>query len=642
MDVISQKISQGIIQHQAGNLEAAKVCYEEILGAYPDHYDALHLLGMIRQQTGQSNAALQLFERALMINNQNPVLQNNYGNTLRSMGRFEESFVSYQNATILSPDYAEAHHHLAQTLYTLNRINEARIACEKALQIQANFPEAHISHGNILLAQNELAGALESYKKAIEQQPEMAEGYHNIGVILSKHGNPNEALTFFNKAIELRPQYCEAILCRGNLFFDFKEFDLALGNFELAISINPRFVEAHSNHSATLRKLGRYEEGLESAAMAISISPDFSQAHLNYGLNLYELRSLFKALQSFDKAIDLDPNNIEAYTNKAIVLLLLENFDDGWKNYEWRLKTNSSFRDNRYHNKPLWLGEPLKGKTILLASEQGLGDAIQFCRYTKLVRSLGATVILEVEEPLLELLSNLDGAALIITKGDIPLEFDYYLPLQSLPTRLTSNFQNIPKNIAYLYSDKTKVAHWETRLGKKRLPRVGLVWNSSSHAGDRSKKSIPADQFINALPIDKFDFVCLQKEYSEQDQKTLEKLNIRFTGEDLHNLSDTAALIECMDLVISIDTSVAHLSAALGKPTWILLPNVPDWRWHLNKSSSPWYPTVTLFRQGRNRDWADVMTSVRLSLLTQFKNLWFIKISRMFNATKRLLTTYKQ
>ena len=634
MNLINHKISDGLNQHRTGNLEAAKVCYLEILDTQPDHHDALHLLGMIMQQTGESKSALQLFERALVINNQNPTLQNNYGNALRSLGRFEEALASYQNAIMLSPNYAEAHHHLAQVLYVLNQFSEAKAACEKALQIQVNFPEAFISYGNILLAQNDPARALDSYKKSLEQHPEMAEAYHNIGVILSKYGNPNEALAFFNKAIELKPQYSEAILCRGNLFFDLKEFNLALANFDLAISINPKYKEAYSNRSATLRKLGLFEEALESAAMAISISPDFSQAHLNYGLNRYELRSFLKALQSYDKAIELDSNNIEAYTNRALALLLLEKYEDGWKDYEWRLKNSTSFIDQHYHQKPQWLGESLKGKTILLACEQGLGDAIQFCRYAKLVKNLGATVLLEAEEPLIELFSKLDAVSLVIAKGQIPPEFDYYLPLQSLPFRFNTKFDNIPKDISYLYSDKEKVAYWEKRLGKKYLPRIGLVWSSSSRAQDTNKKSIPVEQFMKALPLGQFDFICLQKEYSENEQKELEKLQVRFMGDSLHNLSDTSALIQCMDLVLSVDTSVAHLSAALGKPTWILLPNVPDWRWHLNTSTSPWYPTVTLFRQSRNQDWSNVLVHVRSNLLTQFKPHWLLKI---VNATKKLL-----
>jgi tetratricopeptide (TPR) repeat protein len=639
IESISQKISQGITQHQAGNLETAKICYEEILSAQPDHHDALHLLGMIKQQTGEPKAALQLFEHALMINNQNPVLQNNVGNILRALGRFEESSISYQNATMLSPDYAEAHHHLSQTLYALNKMDEARAACEKALYIQGNFPEAYISLGNIYFAQNNLPAALSSYKKAIEQNPQIAEGYHNIGVILSKHGNANEALTFLNNAIELKPQYCEAILCRGILHFDFKEYDLALSNFEQAIAINPRYAEAHSNRSTTLRKLGRFDEGLESAEKAISIAPNFSQAHLNHGLNLYEQRSVFKALQSYEKAIELDPYNVEAYTNKAIALLLLEKFDDGWKHYEWRLKTNASFQNGVYYGKPQWLGESLKGKTILLASEQGLGDALQFCRYAKLVRNLGAKVLLEVAAPLFDLLHKLDGVDQVITKGDKPPDFDYYIPLQSLPLRLNTRFENIPKDIAYIDSNKQKVAAWNRRLGKKHLPRVGLVWSSNSHAGDRDKKSISVEQFMGGLPAERFDYFCLQKEYSEQDKISLQKLKVQFFGGDLHNLSDTAALIECMDLVISIDTSVAHLSAALGKPTWILLANVPDWRWHLNKSGSPWYPTATLFRQGRNRDWSGVMTSMRSNLLTQFKNQWLVKISKLLNTARKSFNT---
>jgi hypothetical protein len=260
--------------------------------------------------------------------------------------------------------------------------------------------------------------------------------------------------------------------------------------------------------------------------------------------------------------------------------------------------------------------ESLQGKTILLYGEQGLGDFIQFCRYAKSVADIGARVILEVPESLASLMENLEGVSELVIKGqELPL-FDYQCPLLSLPLALNTNISTIPASIPYLFSNPLKVANWELKLGKKRKKRVGLVWSSTSGFKGDSKRSLLLADFVKALPLEGFEYICLQKEVKECDKDFLETFqNIKFFGDELKDFSDTAALIDCVDIVVSTCTSIPHLSAGLGKETWILLSYVPDWRWLLDRVDSPWYPSIKLYRQSEINNWSRVLDKINLDLV---------------------------
>jgi hypothetical protein len=291
-------------------------------------------------------------------------------------------------------------------------------------------------------------------------------------------------------------------------------------------------------------------------------------------------------------------------------------FDRGWKEYEWRWKSVQLANSQRNFAQPLWLGkESLTGKTILLHSEQGLGDTLQFCRYIKLVSELGARVILEVYKPLSALLTRLDGVAqLVETGGPLPA-VEFHCPLLSLPLAFKTGLNTIPARVSYIASNPGKVTEWRARLGKRTKPRIGLVWSGrTEHINDRNR-SIPLSDLLKSLP-NAYQYISLQKEIGQKDKETLgSRADILHFGEQLADFTDTAALCELMDVVISVDTSVAHLAGAMGKAVWILLPFCPDWRWLLDRADSPWYPTATLFRQDVMGDWGGVLRKVQAELL---------------------------
>jgi hypothetical protein len=296
-------------------------------------------------------------------------------------------------------------------------------------------------------------------------------------------------------------------------------------------------------------------------------------------------------------------------------------FDTGWYLYEWRFKCKESSAFDRHFQQPLWLGTAsLQGKTILLHSEQGLGDTIQFCRYAKLVKHLGANVLIEVPSHLAALFENLEGVDEVIIKGAPLPEFDYHCPLLSLALSFKTSLDSIPKDLAYLQSDPEKRRYWEKKLGVKSKPRIGLVWNGSATHKSDHHRSMPLSTMLQLTShFPQYEFISLQKELRETDRDTLtDNSSILHFEAELSDFTDTAALCDLMDVVISIDTSVAHLSAALGKRTLILLAYAPDWRWLLGRNDSPWYPSVTLFRQKIIGDWSKVLEQLKNSVELKF------------------------
>jgi hypothetical protein len=332
-----------------------------------------------------------------------------------------------------------------------------------------------------------------------------------------------------------------------------------------------------------------------------------------------ELFELDAALDSFDRAIAIKPDYHEARLHKSLALLFGGNFKSGWELYESRWNVDKFTSPGRNFAQPLWLGcESLDGKTILLHSEQGLGDTIQFCRYAPMVADLGARVIIEAEKSLAGLLEKITGVSEVVTKGsDLP-GFDYHCPLMSLPLAFKTELGNIPCPEKYLTSEPGKLAYWNSRLGPKTEPRIGLVWSGSNNNPKLSHRRLPLDSAIRQLPPG-FQYVSLQTEVWDEDSSTLESAgNIIHFGDELNDFTDTAALCELMDIVISVDTSVAHLSGALGKPTWVLLAFSPEWRWMLDRDDSPWYPGMRLFRQGKIGDWTGVLEKLKSELLAAY------------------------
>jgi len=379
--------------------------------------------------------------------------------------------------------------------------------------------------------------------------------------------------------------------------------------FARAVAMQPDSGVAYCNLAVAQQLGDRYEEALASYAQAIAARPDSVEAHCNRGVALSQVGQPDAALESFDRALALRPGFPPAHYNKALALLLLGDLPSGWIEYEWRHHplNGGSAAPSRFAQ-PQWLGEaPLNGKVVLLYAEQGLGDTLQFCRYVPLVAKLGARIILEVDAPLVSVLKDMPGVSAVLSRGTSRPAFDYHSPLLSLPLAFRTNLATVPAAERYLSVEADKVAAWRDRLGPKTRPRIGLAWSGNPvHYRDRHR-NVPFELLARHLSPE-FQYVSLQKDVRESDRRALDaQIAVMNVSSELGDFSDTAALCECMDLVISVDTSVAHLSAALGKRTFVLLPFYPDWRWMLRRRDSPWYPTVTLFRQAAIGDWTPVL-----------------------------------
>ena len=616
---IAVLLQQALTLHQQCKFKEAQVIYEKLLQLEPNHFDALQLLGALFTQTHQFEQAVDFLSKAVQINPGFAEPYSNRGNALQELGRLEEALASYDKAISIKPDYVEAYSNLANALKQLGRLDEALASADKAISLKLDYPEAYSHRGNILKEMGRLDEAIASYDKAIGIKPDYAEAHSNRGNALQELVRFDEALASYDKAISIKPDYAEAHSNRGIPLQELGRLDEAIVSYDKAISIKPDYPEAYANRGNTLQALGRLDEALASYDRAISINPNYAEAYANRSVALQDLGRMDEAIESCTRAICIKSDYPDANWNLSLFNLMVGNYSDGWKGHEWRRKNSKlpSFKEIKKFPQPIWLGaESLKDKTIFIYAEQGLGDTIQFSRYVPLVAQLGANVILEVQSPLLELLRNIEGANQVIARGDELPEFEYHCPIMSLPLAFKTEIDTIPPIARSITSSAEKVAQWKAQLGNKSKPRVGLVWSGNpAHKNDRNR-SLAFSELVRYLP-DGIEYVCLQKEIRAADNEQLEKNgHIKYFGDSLEDFTDTAALCELMDVVISVDTSVAHLAATLGKPTWLLLPFRPDWRWLLGRDDSPWYPTATLFRQEHIGEWSGVLKLVQSRLLT--------------------------
>ncbi|NTW51968.1 MAG: tetratricopeptide repeat protein [Chlorobiaceae bacterium] len=553
-DRVAALYRQAMANIESGQPSQAGVLLDEIVAIRPDHFEALHFLGIIAYQQRDFRRAVDFIDRAIAFQPVDAAFHFNRGLALQGLNQLEEAITSY----------------------------------EKAISIKPDFPEAWSNRGNALKDLNRKDAAIASYDKAISFRQDFAHVWYNRGLALQEIGN----------------------------------IDAAIASYEKAISISPDFPDAWSNRGNMLKRLNQVDAAIASYDRAISIRPDYAEAWFNRGLALQGCNALDAAIASFEKAVSIRPDLFVGYLNKAMALLLGGDFKNGWALYEWRWKTNDFRLPDRNFTQELWLGDlPIAGKTILLHSEQGYGDTIQFCRYAKLVADLGARVIMEVDRVQFDLLKQLEGVAELVVKGSALPAFDLHCPLMSLPLAFHTTIETIPSSLKYLSSDPQKVAEWGLRLGPKQRPRIGLVWSGDQKHNNDYNRSVPLASLLNMLPSG-FQYVSLQKEVREADRATLQSSgNIVHFGSALKDFSDTAALCDLMDLVISIDTAVVHLNAALGRLTWVLTPFSPDWRWLLDRDDSPWYPTIRLYRQETVGYWPNVFERVRADLLEFVGNL---------------------
>jgi len=553
---IEALLQQAVALQQNGALAEAEEMYRELLAARPRHFDALQLLGALMLQQGRLEEGAAQLQRALEIDAKQPALHSN----------------------------------LSYALNALQRPTEALASANRALALQPRFADALNNHGTALASLERPHDALTSFDKALEVAPQMASAWNNRACTLRDLNRPQDALASCERAIELQPAYAQAWSNRANALSDL-------------------------DHAADARA---------SYLQALRIAPDFADAWNNLGLTLIDLGEHAAALAAFERALELNPNDVECRWNRSNCLLRMGRLAEGWPEYEVRWQRRWIGARPRAFAQPLWLGDfPLEGKTILLHAEQGLGDTLQFCRYATQVARLGATVLLEVPAPLTRLLQNLEGVGQVIEEGAPLPDFDCHCPLLSLPLALRTTVESIPAAASYLQASPADLARWTQRIGPREPGslRVGLVWAG----GDRPhvpelrrtdrRRSLRLETFAPLLNLPQVRFYSVQKGEAAQQAVSLNaqlsaaQQIIDFT-DDIADFADTAALIEQLDLLISVDTSTAHLAGALGKPVWIANRVDTCWRWLLERDDSPWYRSATLFRQQRLGQWDDVIEAL--------------------------------
>ena len=501
-----------------------------------------------------------------------------------------------------------------------HRRDEALAGYDRALAIGPDDPEALNGRGIVLRQLRRPNDALASYDRALSLRPDYPAALANRGNVLTDLKRFDEALASFDRALAIRPDFAGAMRNRSNVLREMGRLDEALASCDRALAIQPDFAEALVGRGALLLDLGRLEEALASCDRALAIRPDYAEALNIRGVVLHGLGRLDAALASFARALAIRPDYADAHWSEALCRLLAGDFAAGWAKYEWRWRTRLHADAGQTFAQPPWLGEPeVAGKTVLLHAEQGFGDTIQFCRYATLLAERGARVVLQVQPELKSLLVALAGVHVVLARGEPLPDFDFHCPLLSLPLAFGTTLGTIPSRIPYLAPRPAPVERWRARLAAARPPRIGIAWSGNAqHRNDRHR-SIGLGLFARLLYVGG-TLVSLQKELRDGDRQWLAAHpEVLHAGDDLSDFADTAVLISLLDVVISVDTVVAHLAGAMGKPVWILLPALGvDWRWLLGREDSPWYPSARLFRQPAVGDWDSVMERVASELRLRF------------------------
>lgn len=580
----ARSIERALALHRTGRLDEADRIYGRVLAADPLHCDALHLSGLLRHQQGRSVDALRMVAAALKAKPEAAAVHMNHGVILLALDRYGEALASFDRALAMAPGDALLHYNRGNALKGLGRHDEA----------------------------------LASYDRALALAPDLVVAHHNRGSTLAALDRYEEALANFERALALKPELADRISAlnnRGKMLAKLKRFDEALASYDEVLALAPDHVDALTRRGVALVEFGRYDEALAAHGAALRIDPDYIDAYLNRG-NVYAFLNQFDAaLADYAAVMARQPEHADANFNEALARLCLGDFHRGWPKYEYRWRCKHFAPARPRLPQPVWRGDQdVRGKTVLLCAEQGMGDAIQFVRYAPLVAARGAKVLVGVHRPLQAVLTSVPGVAQVIADGESLPDFDLHCPMLSLPLAFGTELATIPSTVPYIRPLPDRMARWQGRVPQNGRLRVGVCWAGTAvHPGDR-RRSIPLDLFANILSAGGVDFVSLQKDVSAAQAAILDTHGVVQLGQDLADFADTAAVVAMLDLVISVDTSVAHLAGAMGKAVGVLVPFAPDFRWMLHRTDSPWYPTMRLFRQSAVGDWHGPIERLRQEL----------------------------
>ena len=648
--------SQALSLLEQGQDDKARNAYTARVAHDTSDWQSLMMLGIIAGKQGDPDLAITFFDRTLALQPRHVDTLCNRANALMLLNRHEEALTGLNELVVMAPDNTSVWGNKGAALQALERLPEAVDCFAQVLKLAPDNQDFLYRHGMACVTLKRYAEAQESLRRLAKLTPTNPLALHGLGTALQGLDLLDAALACFDRANAINPTQTDTHFACGNLLMSMTRHEEAVLSYDAAIRLDAKVPEIHNNRGVALRTLRRESESVAAFETALRLRPDYAEAHNNRGVALRLLGRFHEALESYDRAVELQPNNVGMLSNRGAVLtnlnridealasfcqahkispqqndvtyneslclLLKGDFERGFQQYEARWTQNGVTKNTETHGKPLWLGlSDIKGKTILLHAEQGYGDTIQFCRYVKQVAAMGAQVALHVQSSLLPLLDGLSGAAAVSDQITKLPPADVQCPLLSLPLACKTRLADV-RGMAYLQAPPRYVDTWAKRLGeqldKSVRPRVGVVWSGNSAHRNDMHRSIALAQFRQILSPD-VDFFCLQNLTRDTELPQLAQIKNLFRFDDaLKNFADTAALISLMDLVITVDTSVAHLAGALGKPVWILLPLNRDWRWMLERSDTPWYDSATLIRQAQLGDWDDVLNDISERLASQF------------------------
>lgn len=659
MNPPSQVLETAFQHHMNGQLDQARLCYEQVLVDQDRHGAALHGLAMIACAEQRFEQAVPLAEHAVEVLPTVAQCYNTLGISYDATGQRERALQAFQEAVTLKPDHAEAHHNMGVSLQGLHRFHDAIDQCKKAIDLKPKWVRALVTMAQCYQALEDKDRAADTYEQVMGLDPSdvashvalaelaqelgrldcaaetlkrlltllsdapsgkspgtprKADVHTSLGIVLRKMNQDEEARDHYLEALRLNPESAAAHNNLGNLLNHHKQFEEALHHYEKATQLSETFAEGFNNRAAALLNLDRHDEAATHCEHAIRLKPEYAEAHNTLATALMRQGNYHRAIETLNHGLTLDPEYAEAHSNLGMMHLALGEFDVGWREYQWRLKT-PLFRKRHCAPQPRWDGRPFPGKTLLVHCEQGFGDSIQFIRYLPKVKALGGTVLYQDRPPLDALFRRFPGIDHYVnTKTENVPPFDIQVSVMSLPYLFGTEEHNIPAPDVYLKAEVDKILRLRPHIQSHDF-NVGIVWaGSKAHLNNRNRSCDPA-LFQTLAQCPDIGLYGLQRPDGESSTpESLESCIITNLGEQFHDFSDTAGAIAHMDLVITVDTSVLHLACAMGKPTWGLIPHVPDWRWRLDGASSPWYSQLRLFRQEQPGQWQPVFEAITEAL----------------------------
>jgi len=538
---------------------------------------------------------------------------------LMGEGRIEEAEERYRAALAADPGYGPALHHLGLIRLYRGHMEEAAALLADAVRHAPAAIEPRCDLAHVLCRVGEVEAAVPHYRAVLDRVPTHLAALGGLGQALQIAGSLEEALVCYERATALDPAPAKPLCQQGNLLRLLDRPGEAVAAYRQALAHDPRCAAAHDGLGQALRALGEIGAAVASYRQAVALQPNVAAAHYNLGTALQAANRLDEAADCYGRALALEPDYADAHWNRALTRLAAGDYARAWPDHEWRWRVPSLALRPRAFVEPAWLGADAPvGRTILLHADQGLGDTLQFCRYAPVIARLGAQVVLEVQRPLVPLLRGIEGVVAACAQGDALPPFDIHCPLSSLPLACATTIDRIPPPALGVVPTLEMRPRWRAALGAAGRPRIGLVWAGSPGNSLDPVRSMPAYHLHQILDLPDLAFFSLQRPLSPRDASLLDAIPPeRRLGDAFADFVDTAVVLGALDLVLTVDTAAAHLAGTLGRRAWVLLAYGADWRWHVGRSDSPWYPSLRLFRQPAPGDWDGLMRDVRTAMIAE-------------------------